>query len=735
VNRIVFSLLLIAVIAVWSSPSFAQQVVGASTSLSSGVGEPQGADMTGAVTLTVPDGFGVYTNNSSGGNVVNSTLVAIHNNSAGAGLIVFSGNSNVFGAIGQVGTVFNNVSAGTAGNTVNLYGNVYSTTFTVSGTGTANFDSGSTNVTATNFAGDGTIGLSANTIINGALTTNTADTGTLSLGGGSVLNGAVGGANGLKTINVVGGSNTAGVSATITGAVDAFTFGLGTNTLNITGALTIANNSGVGGVINTTLASATVFGNIRPVGASNLGSALTVNVLVPSTAFFPVGTQFNIIQTQTGTSQNGTNGSVVTVTVQNPTNPLYTFAATPLSGTVAGLVTIQATAIPLQVAVTPSNPVAAPVATTLLNIPNPSADLTIVLAALNALSDPAAVLNATAQLAPSTPNLAAPLVIFQGARQFQDLWLARMDDTMCGQVGQLDDKQTSSCQRKDEQSGWWMKGFGNFSNQDTRSGFSGYDSQVLGTMIAYDVPIDTTLSSQTRAGLGVGYARSAIDGKGVDTSIDANTYKATAYIGHEQDLWFVNGDVSFGWNDYSSTRYIVFPGIDRRAQASYSGQEYTGFATTGYHFPLQGFTLTPLASLQYTHMNLNGYRETGAGDINLNVKSQSYDFLESGLGAQVAHSYLYDKGTYVPELHAKWLHEINNPALSNTSTFATPGSASFTTPGLATSDNIYNVGAGLTFLSCSCSAETWALEAVYDYDWRADGYSSNQGMIKLTSHF
>ena len=230
---------------------------------------------------------------------------------------------------------------------------VYATTLNVTGTGAVNFNSGSTNITATNFAADGTISLAPNTTVIGALTTTAgANTGTLALAGHSILDGAVGGAVGLRAINVTGGSNTAGVTATITGAANAYAFSLGTNTLNVGGALTIANG-GPGGVVNTTLASPTLYGNIRPVGATNLGSTLQVNVTVPSTAFIPVGSQFNVIKTATGTTQSGTNGSVITVTVQNPTNPLYTFSAVPAAGTTAGLVTIQTTGIPLLVPIAP----------------------------------------------------------------------------------------------------------------------------------------------------------------------------------------------------------------------------------------------------------------------------------------------------------------------------------------------------------------------------------------------
>jgi len=720
INRIIFLLLFLTVVTTWCTQSFAQQVVNSSAPLSDGVGVPQGATLTGAVTLTVGN-QNVFTNNSNNGSVVAPTLAAIFNNTASSGFVTFNGNSNVFGTVGQAGVVFNNISGGANGDTVNFLGDVYSTTLNVTGTGSVHFNSGSTNITATNFSGDGTIGLAPNTTVIGALTTNTADTGTLALGGGSVLDGAVGGANGLKAISVVGGNNTAGVSATITGATNAYSFNLGTNTLNVNGALAI-NNPGPD-TINTTLASSTLFGHIVSVGAVTLPATLGVNVTVPSTAYFPVGTQFNIVQ-----ATSGTNGSVVAVTIQDPTNPLYTFSAVPLAGTLNGLVEIRTTSIPLQAAA------ADPVVPVLLTIPL-TPDLTNVLAATNALTDPAAVTNAVIQFSPSATDLGAPLVTFQGTQQFQNLWLSRLDDTMCGQVSQPDqagqlDKESSTCRHNNPGSGWWLKGFGEFGTQGSQEGFAGYNSNIVGTMAAYDVP----LSHDTRVGLGVGYARSTINGETFNTTTSFNTYQATAYIGHERGPWFVDGNVSFGWNDYSDTRNISFPGVERTAQGNYSGQDYTGFVNAGYHFFAQKYTITPLASLQYTHMNLDGYTETGAGDIDLKVNSQSYDFLESGLGVKVTRDLSYRDGTYLPEVHLKWLHELDNPTLENTASFTAAGSSSFTTSGLNPADDTLDLGAGLTFLSCSCTAKTWALEGVYDYYW-ADNSHSNQAMIKLTSRF
>ena len=731
-------------------PSFAQQsIAGAVPTPLSALGVTSGVSMTGqggGGTLNVGTVGGpamnIFTNNSAGGNVTNPLLAAVTTDVASESNIVFNSSSTVFGTIGTSTLFFLNLSGGNNGAAVNFDGNVNATITTVSGTGSLNFNSGSTNTTATNFAGDGTISLAPNTTLIGALTTNTANTGTLVLGGGSVLTGAVGGATGLRAINVVGGSNLAGITAHISGAVDAYSFSLGTNTLTIGGALTIANQ-GPAGVINTTLASPSVYGNIRPLGTTLLGPTLTVNVAVPGSAFFPVGTQFNIVQTATGTPQSGTNGSVLLV-VKDPTNPLFTFAAVPLAGTVNGLVAIVTTGIPLTVPLAPppgvplppTAPLAVPVAIALL-ASNQTPDIINVEAAINTLSDPAAVVNTLTQLAPSAPDVAAPLVTFQGTRQFQDLWLQRMDDVMCGEVEERRrEDEPQMCRKNEPQSGWWAKAFGNFGEQDATGSFLGYKSRVVGTMVAYDAPLlrNEPAGVSTRGGIGIGYAHSAIDGKTLSASTDFNTYQATAYITHERGPWFVQGDVSFGWNSYSGMRSITLPGTSRVASASYDGQAYTAFATTGYHFYAQGFTLTPFASLQYTHVNLDGYTESGAGDIDLKVNSQSYDFVELGLGGKVARPFAYFGGTVVPETHFKWLHDLANPTLKNTASF-TAGSPTFSTPGFSTADDTFDIGGGLTFLSCACTGLSWSLEATYDHYWRSDNYSANQGMLKLSARF
>ena len=366
--------------------------------------------------------------------MTNALLQAVSTDASSLSNIVFNSSSNVFGALGITnpgGPFFLNINGGNNGTVVNFNGNLYGTITTVSGTGSLNFNRRLNQYNGHEFLRGRHDKRSApNTTLIGALTTNTANTGTLqSLGGGSVLTGAVGGAIGLKAINVVGGSNTAGVSASISGAVNAYTFSLGTNTLNIGGALTIANQT-ASGVINTTLASSDGLrqhqtGRRPPIWSRRC----LINVAVPQTAFFPVGTQFNIRQTQARhCSKRVRNGSVVTV-VNDPTNPLFTFSAVPAAGTVAGRVTIQTTGIPLTAVVTPPagvvlppvQVIAAPIVPALLAAAaaapaaaTPSDLVSNILPAINAISNaPFAVVTAVAKLAPSNSALGASQVTFE----------------------------------------------------------------------------------------------------------------------------------------------------------------------------------------------------------------------------------------------------------------------------------------------------------------------------------
>ena len=686
-----------AVMAAWAPPGVAREAV-ALPGVVGAAGELDGVDTTGNATLTVGNNQNINTNNDAGGGFRTSANLT--------GSILFLGNSTVTGSTGQTGVSYLNVSAGVAGTTVNFNGPIFSSTINVSGTGTLNFNG---NVTgAPVYAADGFINLGAGRVLTGAVTTNTANTGTFTFNNGSSVTGAMGGANGLKMINLTGGN------AGITGAVQAQGFSLGTNTLTISGALT----TNAGGTIATTLAGDAVFGRIIA-GTSNINAG-GITVIPTVTGVLTNGATFRIVDAPAGTIG-------APVNVQN-NNPRYTFAGLP---TTTGDVNIQLTGVaPLAALVVA--PGAAAVAPILDVNAAPGSDLLVVQNAIAVLTSAAAINSALAQLAPGNSNIAAPLVAARVAQQFEDLWMARVGEVqdLCDMDKARRPVNIDSCRGTERTANWWGKGFASEDRQDDRADISGYRSESMGVMIAYDTP----LNANTRLGMGGGYANTTVDGNNSTGRTKIDSYQYTTYISHVPGPWFVKGALTIGVDRYKGSRNIVFPGVDRTASATYTGQQYTGMVTTGRNFVFNRMTVTPLASLQASRIKIGRYTEGGAGDANLQVENQTYNFLQSGLGVKAEWAMQGGNGNYYPEVHAKWLHDFNATTMHQKAGFA-GGGATFEARGVEQDSDLFNVGAGVSLISCNCSANPWSVKGLYDYKWNQSGYNSHQVSLLASLNF
>lgn len=701
----IMSVSVAAAIAAWAPPGSAQEIVNLPvTSVFGAQGELNGVRTTGAGTLNVGNNQNINTSNNAGGAVTSDA-----NNTAN---IVFGGGSTVTGFTGTNGTRFLSISAGAVGTTVNFNGAVFSTAFNITGTGTVNFNGDTLAAAGLTFAGDGFVNLGAGRTLTGAIFTNTANTGTLTLNGGSSVVGAIGGANGLKQINVVGGN------ASVNGAVRAQNFSLGANTLNILPGGALTPNPGA--TITTSFSTNAVFGNIAVAGNSNVTSAVTVVPTVNGP--LTVGTTYMIVDGTAG----GTIGTPVNV-INN--SPLFTFTGVPVN--IQGDVQITLVAVTPLAAV-----VAAPAAIALGGTAPAGTDLATVQNALFALPNAAALNNAVAQLSPGAANLAAPWVAGQTTRLFDDLWMARVDEIQklccspCEPSQSGGPVKATECKSNDKRSDWWAKGFASQGRQDDVDNRSGYRSEALGLMLAHDI----ALNDNTRIGLGGAYANTTIDGNNSTGRTKIDSYQLTAYVSHAPGPWFVQGAVTAGADQYKGSRNIAFTGINRTASADYSGQQYSGVVTAGRHFYVNQTIITPLASLQASRIRIESYTETGAGDANLRVSSQDYDFVQSTVGVKAERVIHANSGTFSPEVHFKWLHDFSSTTMQQDAAFA-GGGASFRTQGIKQDREMFNVGAGISFLSCNCGENAWTVKGLYDYKWNQSDYSSHKLSIIASRSF
>ncbi|OIO37762.1 MAG: hypothetical protein AUJ71_04615 [Candidatus Omnitrophica bacterium CG1_02_49_16] len=565
-----------------------------------------------------------------------------------------------------------------------------------------------------------TIGDASNTsgIYSGVMTgagnlATGASTGTLTLGGINLYTGSTTiGAGSTLVLNSTGTiATSSGVSnagtftiqgdktiGTMTCTGGASIINLGANTLTEGGNLFLPPSA----TVNLTANSGTSYGNAAIAGTITNSAATTFGVTVGG--FIPNGAVLNVLNATAA-------GAIAVTTTPTSSSPNVSFA-TSLSGN-----DILLTATRNTTAATSGNNTA--VATAINSVTAPTGDFATVLGVIDTLSSADAVDAAYAQLDP---------VVNAGATQGSFNAMQQSLFAIDNHLGEVNSGANTGVATGDfwKDNGIWVRGVGNTSEQGERKGINGYDADMWGVTGG----IDGEVANDTRLGLAGGYAATNVDNK-VDTgNTDIDSYQGTIYVGYDDPSpWYADGGFQFAWNQYDGNRSIVFPGVDRKADASYDGQQYTGFGNVGYVIKQDPFNITPLAGLTYSHLNIDSYTESGAGDLDLTVNSQGYDLLQSALGVKLELAPIEDKGLkLVPEGHFRWLYDFIGDQVATTATFA-GGGGSFDTKGAAPDQSSFNFGGGVTLFS----KENLSFTATYDYEMK-DQYRSHtgQGVLRYT---
>lgn len=671
----------------------------------------QGAE----VTLNVPNGFNLGI--SGGGDSVTSQAAP------NIGIVTFAGNSTVGGRIGGGlnSQVFHEIRGGAAGTTVIFNGPVDTASTTFINDSKMVFNANTTSALTGLLFGNanGTVVVGPGATFTGAATQTRAGigTGNITLNTGSIYTGAIGNLpNFINNITLNG-------NAAINGAVSSFSTVLGPNTLAQGGAVNFPS----GASITVRAVSDTAFGRINAPGqAISFASPLMVHMLVENTTVLS-GVPLQVI---TGAGAGGT----PILTTSN--NVRFSFRGLNPLGT--GNVLIFPTVIPAVLPVGGGGAAGAAAAFDVAAL-GATGDLLFVQQQVNALNDLAAIGAAEAQFAPIA-NGGAAAMSFQAVNQFQNLWqnnlararAANMCSPICGPSECLEPCHSECDPRSRKETAWngeglWIDGFGDYAKQTTRMNIAGYTAKMFGGMMAMQKPI----SSQWELGLGGGYAYTDIDGKGIQNNgTNIGTTDATIYLGYNCGPWFVDNFFSAAWNHYTGFRHIQFPGLDRTANADYYGREYSALFSVGYNsYYRSGLTVTPLASLELSKLDIDDYTETGANSLDLMELGQKYDLVQSSVGLSVGYPFMYDCGIVWAEVHSNWLYDIHQYQINKTSTFS-GGGPSFNTIGVKPARNQVNAGVSATFYT----AGNLSLVASYDFNYRKN-FISNVGKAVVSFKF
>ena len=144
---------------------------------------------------------------------------------------------------------------------------------------------------------------------------------------------------------------------------------------------------------------------------------------------------------------------------------------------------------------------------------------------------------------------------------------------------------------------------------------------------------------------------------------------------------------------HQSVRSVVFGGGVQRAEADYSGWQSFGQLETGLNLSRsKRLTLQPFIGLQHIYARQNGYGESGAGVLNLQVGGTDTHSLRTSLGSRLHINWQ----NFSQEIRGTWMHELLDTNTLVNAQFAAIGGSSFQSSGLGVGRDWAVLGTGLS---------------------------------------
>ena len=157
----------------------------------------------------------------------------------------------------------------------------------------------------------------------------------------------------------------------------------------------------------------------------------------------------------------------------------------------------------------------------------------------------------------------------------------------------------------------WLGGFGGLSGSNGSDAVAGYRHWHGGLDAGLDIAV---------GGVTAGAFLSGVEAVGeIDAAQETEMSGGIVggHVGFAADGLFADLSASFGVLDMTSRRQVADNTVDggvNTAEASSLGRLLSPALTAGTHIALGEQMLTPSATLRYTHLDLEGYAETGATD-------------------------------------------------------------------------------------------------------------------------
>jgi outer membrane lipase/esterase len=254
--------------------------------------------------------------------------------------------------------------------------------------------------------------------------------------------------------------------------------------------------------------------------------------------------------------------------------------------------------------------------------------------------------------------------------------------------------------------GLYLNPIGSFGNKDATSREAGYDYHNVGVIAGADYRFLDNLF----AGAAFTYLRTNADINAPALGeVDSNGYGLSLYGTYYLGPWYFDVLGGFTYYNYDINRQIIYgpgPGgnpaiapVNRTATGDTTGWQYSFNAGTGYDFRVGPFVATPYFRVDYLHLAISGYTESGADGLNLKVKSQVAESLLTVLGGRLSYTFSTPFGVLVPQVRGEWRHEnLNGPIRIQAQFAADPTNTVFAVATDSPDRNYFAVGTSISAL-------------------------------------
>jgi len=254
---------------------------------------------------------------------------------------------------------------------------------------------------------------------------------------------------------------------------------------------------------------------------------------------------------------------------------------------------------------------------------------------------------------------------------------------------------------------------------------AGFDTDTQGVAIGFDGISDAGLT----VGVSVATANTDVDGKGTGKAINSiDTYSASLYMDRATDNGYVEGSLTFGVNENSTSRKITSAGLNRTLSGSYDSQSLSLNIGAGVPNEVGAGYLTPFGSLTVSSMDIDAYTEksTVADDaLRLKVAQDDINSMVGTVGIKY-HAEMDNGG--MPMISLAINNEFGDNTIDSSNTFQGGGSV------FKTQTAVEELSATLG-LGYSYGTDSTSIEFAYEADANDDEYLSHYGSIKIVGKF